>query len=115
MKATAGIVQASPGRGRTFGMTLRIWSISCSKSMCSSLSASSSTRCLSVRREKPCSCRTPQLPPGISLQAAGVAAARLGVGQVVHDAARRADNNVRALAQRNCLRAAQVAAALGKL
>ena len=34
--------------------TFRIWSISCSKSMFRSLSASSRTRCLSVFREKPC-------------------------------------------------------------
>ena len=38
----------------TFGMTFRIWSISCSKSMCSSRSASSRTRCFSCRSEKPC-------------------------------------------------------------
>ena len=37
------------GRERTF----KIWSISCSKSMLSSLSASSRTRCFRLFREKP--------------------------------------------------------------
>lgn len=39
---------------RSLGTDLRIWSISCSKSMFSSRSASSSTRCRSVFRLKPC-------------------------------------------------------------
>lgn len=38
----------------SLGMTFRIWSISCSKSMLRSLSASSSTKCFNLVREKPC-------------------------------------------------------------
>ena len=92
--------------------TFRILSMSSSKSRLRMRSASSSTRCCSVRRLNPCSVA----PQAVASAARAAdqrsalpacwrrAATRLGVGQVVRHTAGRAHDDVRPLSQRDCLR-----------
>ena len=91
-------------------LTFRILSMSSSKSRLRMRSASSSTRCCSVRRLNPCAAQaTQRRMTGVSgdaqlarTQAPG--ATRLRVRQVVSHAPGRADEHVRPLGQRDGLR-----------